>query len=61
MSGELCFTGTRVPVKMLFGWLASGESLATFLGDFPTVKREQAMALINASQTLVQTEELASA
>lgn len=61
MTGELCFTGTRVPVKMLFGWLASGESLESFLQDFPTVDRDQAVALINASQALVHTEERVSA
>lgn len=49
MSGALCFTGTRVPVENLFGYLASGTDLERFLQDFPRVRREQAEAVIAAS------------
>jgi uncharacterized protein (DUF433 family) len=42
MSGALCFTGTRVPVKTLFDYLEGKSSLEDFLDDFPTVSREVA-------------------
>jgi uncharacterized protein (DUF433 family) len=42
MSGTAVFMGTRVPVTALLDYLQEGESLAEFLDDFPSVKREQA-------------------
>lgn len=49
MSGELCFTGTRVPVRNLFGYLQSGDKLEEFLADFPGVSREQVTAVLSTS------------
>jgi uncharacterized protein (DUF433 family) len=46
MSGALVFAGTRVPVKILIQHILSGDTLATFLDDFPTVSREQAEAYL---------------
>ena len=46
MSGALVFAGTRVPVKSLLDYLKAGHSLAEFLDDFPTVKREQAEGVL---------------
>jgi uncharacterized protein (DUF433 family) len=42
MSGLPCFAGTRVPVKNLFDYLETGETLDDFLEGFPGVSREQA-------------------
>jgi len=53
MSGTPVFEGTRVPVDALINNLASGVSLDEFLANFPTVTREQAVAVLNFSnQTL---------
>ena len=46
MSGQAVFRGTRVPVRTLFDYLQAGERLDDFLADFPTVRREQAVALL---------------
>lgn len=46
MSGAPCFYGTRVPVKNLFDYLEGGQSIETFLEDFPGVSREQADAVL---------------
>ena len=46
MSGALVFAGTRVPVDTLIKHLAAGDSLEDFLTDFPTVRREQAVAYL---------------
>ena len=48
MSGALCFTGTRVPVKNLFDYLEGCSSLADFLEDFPSIPRDTAMAVLEA-------------
>jgi len=53
MSGAPVFRGTRVPVKNLLDYLTAGDSLDEFLDQFPTVKREQAVALIEVAEELV--------
>ncbi len=50
MSGTPCFFGTRVPVKNLFDYLEGGESLDSFLDDFPGVLREQAVAFLEMAR-----------
>jgi uncharacterized protein (DUF433 family) len=52
-SGTPIFTGTRVPVKTFFEYIEVGETLETFLGDFPTVSREHATAVLKASKAAV--------
>ena len=47
LSGQTVFKGTRVPVETLFDHLEAGISLDQFLEDFPTVSKEQAVALLN--------------
>lgn len=46
MSGTPVFQGTRVPIQALIDNLADGVSLDEFLDNFPTVAREQALAII---------------
>ena len=50
MNGRPVFPGTRVPMKRLFDCLEGGDSLETFLDQFPTVSRDQALAVISASR-----------
>ena len=50
MSGALCFTGTRVPVKNLFDYLEGSSSLEEFLEDFPSVSRERAVAVLESAR-----------
>ena len=53
MHGALCFAGTRVPIETLFEYLEEGESIDAFLEGFPTVSREQAIAVLEESRKLV--------
>lgn len=46
LGGRPCFAGTRVPVRNLFDLLMHGRSLEEFLRAFPTVRREQAVAVL---------------
>jgi uncharacterized protein (DUF433 family) len=50
MSATPVFHGTRVPIKYLFAYLEEGETLETFLDQFPTVSRDQALAVLTASR-----------
>ena len=49
LGGEPVFRGTRVPVKSLFDHLSAGDSLETFLDDFPGVTREQFRVVLEAA------------
>ena len=53
LGGTPVFRGTRVPVKNLLDYLAAGDSLDQFLDDFPTVKREQAVAALELARDLL--------
>lgn len=54
MSGTPVFDGTRVPVDALFNNLSAGVSLDEFLENFPTVTREQALAVLKFSHHALQ-------
>lgn len=45
--------GTRVPIKTMFDYLEGNYSLEQFLDQFPTVKREQATALLELYKDLL--------
>ena len=46
LGGAPVFSGTRVPVRILMEHLEAGDRLDDFLEDYPTVTKEQAVALI---------------
>jgi len=50
MGGTPVFVGTRVPLQNLIDSLEGGESVDDFLTAFPTVKREQVIAVIEAGK-----------
>jgi len=50
LKGTPVFAGTRVPVRNLLDCLEAGDSIDLFLYDFPTVKREQVVALLEAAK-----------
>jgi uncharacterized protein (DUF433 family) len=54
MHGTPCFAGTRVPVKSLFDHLEGGYTVEYFLEQFPSVQREQVMAVLETSQQLAE-------
>lgn len=50
MSGAPVFAGTRVPVQTLLDYLKGGDSIDDFLEGFPTVTREQVIALLEEAE-----------
>lgn len=52
MSGTPCFAGTRVPVESLYQHIEAGDTLETFLDDFPGVTREQAVRVLEMSLSI---------
>jgi uncharacterized protein (DUF433 family) len=56
MGGTPVFAGTRVPLQNLIDYLEEGESVEDFIDAFPTVKREQVIAVIEAGKlTMLET------
>jgi uncharacterized protein (DUF433 family) len=51
MSGAPVFRGTRVPVQSLFEYLEDNLSLEEFLDCFPTVRRADAIAVLEHSKS----------
>jgi uncharacterized protein (DUF433 family) len=52
--GTPCFTGTRVPVSPLFDHLEGGYPIDYFLSQFPSVKREQVIGLLEAAKSFAE-------
>ena len=50
MGGTPVFVGTRVPLQNLIDSLEGGESIEDFLDGFPSVRREQVIAVIEAGK-----------
>ena len=50
LGGTPVFVGTRVPLQNLVDSLAGGESIEDFLDGFPSVRREQVLAVIEAGK-----------
>ncbi|MGZ3873095.1 MAG: DUF433 domain-containing protein [Mucilaginibacter sp.] len=55
MGGTPVFYGTRVPIKNLFDYLETGESIDTFLEYFESVSREQVIKVLELSQKFIET------
>ncbi len=53
LGGTPVFMGTRVPVKNLFDYIEDGETIAEFLEDFPSVKKEQVQQVLKISNQLL--------
>jgi uncharacterized protein (DUF433 family) len=53
LSGTPVFQGTRVPIKNLFDYLETGNSLEKFLEEFPSVSREQAISLMELAENIL--------
>jgi uncharacterized protein (DUF433 family) len=55
LGGTPVFVGTRVPVQSLFDYLEAGDTLDEFLRQFPSVRREQAVAALELARDALVT------
>ena len=53
LGGIPVFSGTRVPVHILMQHLEAGDRLDDFLTDYPTVSRQQAVALLKRATAML--------
>ncbi|MDX2247423.1 MAG: DUF433 domain-containing protein [Bacteroidia bacterium] len=54
LGGTPVFYGTRVPIKNLFDYLETGDSIETFLSDFESVQKDQVIKVLKMSQKLIE-------
>ena len=54
LGGTPVFFGTRVPIKNLFDYLETGDSIEIFLEDFDSVSKEQVVKVLEMSQKLIE-------
>lgn len=50
LGGDPVFPGTRVLVRTMFEYLEAGDSLDSFLQEFPNLRREQAVAALEEAK-----------
>ena len=53
LGGTPVFEGTRVPIKNLFDYLETGETIETFVDDFPSVTKSQVIRLLHLSEEII--------
>ena len=54
--GGAVFAGTSVPIRSLFEFLRDDQTLDTFLHNFPSISRYQALAVLSASLNMWEGE-----
>lgn len=58
MGGTPVFTGTRVPIQSLFDYIETGETLDEFLENFPSVKKELAIQVLEMARKTITSEKI---
>ena len=53
LGGTPVFARTRVPVRILIEYLEAGDRLDDFLQDFPSVSRDQAVAVLEKARVIL--------
>jgi len=58
LSGNPVFKGTRVPIQTLFDHLEKGIMVDEFIEDFPTVTKDQAIAVIEIAGKILTSKNI---
>ena len=59
LGGTPVFTGTRVPIAVLFENLADGLTLDEILDSYPTLPRENALEALRQAESLLELQKAA--
>lgn len=52
--GEPCIKGTRIPVSIIVGSIADGDTVETLLGAYPSLTREDIQAALKYAAEAVR-------
>ncbi len=61
LGGTLVFSGTRVPVQSIIDYFEEGKTLPEFLCDFPSVRKTQAVIVLERLKQMLVKEKHAIA
>ena len=61
LGGTPVFAGTRVPIQTLIDYLEAGDAVSDFLEDFPTVKKEQVLSVLDQCKKVLTESDEATA
>ena len=56
LGGTPVFQGTRVPIQTLLDYLEGDQRIDDFLADFPTVSRDQAIAVLELARVALTSD-----
>jgi len=56
LNGKPRINGTRIPVSLILGYLAAGNSLDEIIKEFPDITREQIAACLDYARDLSEFE-----
>ena len=56
LGGKPVFRGTRLPLETLFQYLADNQTVDYYLETFPSVTREQVLAVLRYGQQRIELE-----
>ncbi len=60
LKGKPRLDGTRIPVSLVLGYLAAGNSADEIIGEFPDLSREQIWACLDYARELSEIETAAA-
>jgi uncharacterized protein (DUF433 family) len=52
VGGTPVFTGIRVPIQNLFGYIEGGDDLNEFPDDYPTISKEAAIQVLEMEKII---------
>lgn len=56
LRGKPRLKGTRIPVSLLLGYLAAGQTAEEILAEFPDLRKEQIAACLDYARALAEFE-----
>ena len=56
LRGKPRIKGTRIPVSLILGYLASGRTAEEIMAEFPDLRKEQIAACLDYARTLAEFE-----
>ena len=58
LGGQAVFKGTRVTIESLFWHLEKGASIESFMEDFPSVTKDQAIVVLEIAGKLLTSKDI---
>jgi uncharacterized protein (DUF433 family) len=58
LGGTPVFSGTRVPIQVLFDYIENNETLEEFLENFPSVSKEHALQVLHVAEKFITSEKV---